>query len=419
MVRRNILSRAALALVAAAAFTTACKDEMLNPPDTVDAMFARYVAIGNSLTAGFESGGINDSTQRHAYPVLLAADLETEFTIPELNQPGCPAPYTNVFTQQRVGGVPSTVCGLRAGPTPERINNVAVPGAASIDATTNLDAASDPNTLTTLILGGRTQVEAAAAIQPTFVSVAIGSNDILGAVLDEANPGDPSKVTSAADFATRYGAMMDSLDAIGTIEGGVLIGLQPVMVDATTLSVPYLTAGAAWQQFEAYFDGQTTPFGFDAFDVDAGCATAFVPFPVGGAALSLANARKDSVIAGTLAPGSVVTVTLSCPDNLAVTLAEFQNIMAALAQYNATIQQEATARGWAYFDPAPVFTGLAATAGMFRPFPAFDTADPQHTTQPFGAALSLDGIHWSAMLQAAIADALLAEIADHYDIDMP
>jgi len=419
MVRRNILSRAALALVAAAAFTLACKDDMLNSPETVDTMFARYVAIGNSLTAGFESGGINDSTQRHAYPVLLAAELETEFTIPELNQPGCPAPYSDVFTQQRVGGVPSTVCALRASPTPEWINNVAVPGAASIDATSNLDAASDPNTLTTLILGGRTQVQAAAAIQPTFVSVALGSNDILGAVLDAANPGDPSKVTSAADFATRYGAMLDSLDAFGTIEGGVLIGLQPVMVNATTLSVPYLSAGAAWQQFEAVMDGQTTPFGFDAFDVDAGCATAFVPFPIGGAALSLAKARVDSVLAGQLAPGSVVTVTLSCADNLAITLAEFQNIMAALAQYNATIQQEATARGWAYFDPAPVFTGLAATPGVFRPFPAFDPNDPQHTTQPFGAALSLDGIHWSAMLQAAIADALLDAIVDHYDIDMP
>jgi lysophospholipase L1-like esterase len=419
MVRRNILSRAALALVAAAAFTGACNDDMLNSPEAVDTMFARYVAIGNSLTAGFQSGGINDSTQRQAYPVLLAADLETEFTIPELNQPGCPAPYVDVFTQQRVGGVPSTVCALRASPTPEQINNVAVPGAASIDATSNLNAASDPNTLTTLILGGRTQVQAAAAIQPTFVSVAIGSNDILGALLDAANPGDPALITSPADFATRYGALMDSLDAFGTIEGGVLIGVQPVMVNATTLSAAYFSAGAAWQQFEAYMDGLTTPFGFNAFDVDAGCATAFVPFPVGGAALSVANARVDSVMAGTLAPGSVVTVTLSCPDNLAITLAEFQNIMATLAQYNGTIQQEATARGWAYFDPAPVFTTMAATPGVFRPFPAFDSNDPQHTTQPFGAALSRDGIHWSAMLQAAIADALLDEIVDHYDIELP
>ena len=33
---------------------------------------ARYVAIGNSITAGFQSNGINDSTQRRAYPHLLA-----------------------------------------------------------------------------------------------------------------------------------------------------------------------------------------------------------------------------------------------------------------------------------------------------------------------------------------------------------
>lgn len=419
MVRRNILSRAALALAAAAVFTTACNDQLLNAPEPVDGMFARYVSLGNSLTAGFQSAGINDSTQRQAYPVLLAASLGTDFEIPELAQPGCPAPYVNVFTQQRVGGVPSTVCALRSGPTPEWINNVAVPGAATIDGTTNLDPASDPNTLTTLILGGRTQVQAAAAIQPTFVSVLMGNNDILGALLDPTNPGNPAGITPPATFATRYGALMDSLDTIESIEGGVLIGIQPVMVNATTLSVSYFSAGAAWQQVEAVMDAGTAPYGFNAFDVDAGCATAFVPFAVGGPLLALAQARIDSVTGGLLAPGSVVTVTLGCPDNLAITLAEFQNIMATVAQYNATIQQEATERGWAYFDPAPVFTTLAATAGVFRPIPAFQTGDPQHTTQPFGAALSRDGVHWSATLHGAIANALLAEIADHYDITMP
>jgi hypothetical protein len=331
--------------------------------------------------------------------------------------PGCPPPLINIFTQETLGGAAAPPCAFRSG-VPERINNLAVPSAAIIDAFDHFNMDSDPNTLTTILLGGRTPVQVAGDIRPTFVSVALGSNDILGALLDGANPGDTSKVTDPATFAARYAEALDSLEAIGSIEGGVLIGIQPIFVDPTTgtLSAPYFTAGAAWMQFEAYFDGQTAPLNF--FDVDAACATAFVPFPFGAPVLGAANAKLDSVMGGTLAPGAVVPAALSCADNVAITATEFANVAAAQAQYNAAIQAEAADRGWAYFDPAPVFAAMAATPGAFRPFPAFDPADPQHVSQPFGAAISIDGIHWSAALQQAIADALIDAINDEYDTDL-
>jgi lysophospholipase L1-like esterase len=411
MARRHSFGRLLGALLVALPLLTACDNEMVNPPNAVNALFNRYVALGNSLTAGFQSGGINDSTQLQSYAVVLAQQFQTDFNVPLLNKPGCPPPLTNIFTQETLGGPMAPPCALRTAPIPERINNVAVPGAAIIDILTNTDADSDPNALTSFILGGRTQLEVAAAAQPTFVSIAIGSNDILGALLNGANPGDPALVTDPATFATRYGNMLDQLEALGTIQGGVLIGLQPLFVDATTLSAAYFTPGAAWQQFELFFDGQT-PFNF--FDVNPACATAFVPFPVGGAILAEANAKVDSVQTGLLDPFSVVPSALDCTDAQAITAAEFGNVAAAQAQYNAAIEAEATARGWAYLDPAAVFTGLAMTPGAFRPFPAFDSADPQHETQPFGFALSIDGIHWSATLHDAIADAVIAAINAEY-----
>src|SRR2546422_7431149 len=45
------------------------QDKLLTPPIPPYAggeMFVRYVSLGNSLTAGFQSGGINDSTQRRS-----------------------------------------------------------------------------------------------------------------------------------------------------------------------------------------------------------------------------------------------------------------------------------------------------------------------------------------------------------------
>ncbi len=108
MVRRQILNRIArTAILVAVPLVAACDDESLMPPTPVDAMFARYVAIGNSVTAGFQSLGINDSTQLQSYVVLLAQQLGLEvgreFNVPLLNPPGCPAPLTNIFTQERVG----------------------------------------------------------------------------------------------------------------------------------------------------------------------------------------------------------------------------------------------------------------------------------------------------------------------------
>jgi len=168
-------------------------------------------------------------------------------------------------------------------------------------------------------------------------------------------------------------------------------------------------------QFEAVFDAATAPL--NALDVGAGCAQAFVPFPVGGGYLSAANAKVDSVLTGLLPPQNLVPVTLNCVDNESITAGELQNIMTVHAQYNATIQQEATDRGWAYFDPTTVFQTAGAVAGQFRPFPAFDPTDPQHQAQPFGGAVSLDGIHWSSSFHATYADALEDAIWDHYPPD--
>src|SRR5512132_3274056 len=88
-------------------------DEKLNAPAVSDPMFQRYAALGNSITAGFQSAGINDSTQQRAYPQLLAKAMGTTFNYPRLNGRGCPPPFTNNNTQTRVGGGTPTTCDLR------------------------------------------------------------------------------------------------------------------------------------------------------------------------------------------------------------------------------------------------------------------------------------------------------------------
>src|SRR5205823_14575032 len=99
--------------------------------------------------------------------------------IPALNVFGCPPPFTNVFTQTRLGtGSTAITCSFRAVPLPPYLSNVAVPDAHVIDAFANGPTPeTNSNALTLLMLGGRTQLEAMMDAHPTFVSVWLGNND--------------------------------------------------------------------------------------------------------------------------------------------------------------------------------------------------------------------------------------------------
>jgi hypothetical protein len=413
-----------LAPLALAAFLGACDNESLIPPTfpgLADPLFVRYVAFGNSITAGFQSGGINDSLQTRSYAALLAGQMGTEFNIPLLNRPGCPPPLTNLFAQTLLGPPLLTGCAFRNPAVPEHLNLVAVPGAAVLDAYNPLGSGNKSNTLTTIIGGGRSQVANAAEVMPTFVTAWVGNNDALGAILDDANPGNPALVTAPAEFAARYAAFMDSLDAYGTIEGGVLIGAVQVGL------APYLSQGRAWKQFELGFDAQSAPLNF--FDVTAAClagqeipgttdtAWTSVPFAKGAPILAEANAKVDSVQGGLLAPGNVVPATIDCAvDTDVITVNEMLNLFSSVAQYNAAIAAEAQARDWIFIDPNALLTQLAGTPGAILPFPTFtDQASPA----PFGSALSLDGIHPSTSTHVLVANALIQAINAKYGTGVP
>ncbi len=386
-----------LAVLASAAIVACDNEELMSPAPPVDALFASYVALGNSITAGFQSGGINDSTQRESFANLLAQQMGTGFEIPLLASPGCPPPLVNVFTQERL--VPGVACALREdqGPLPGFINNVAVPGAAVIDVFTNLDPASNPNALTTFILGGRTQIEAALDARPTFATVWSGNNDVLGAVLS----GDASEVTDPTVFTSRYEAMMDSIDAFG-LEGGALIAVVNVT------NIPFLSAGAVY--FGAQAMGQLPPN--PPFNIAANCAPAALG-GVGEQALvpfSYGFPKIDSALAG-------VPVALDCVnDDRVLNPTEVATMIGAVTAYNATITAEAAARGWAFVDINPTLGSLRA-AGEIPLFPV--SSGPEAVTVPFGPWLSRDGVHPSGAAHQLIAQLLIDAINAAYGTNIP
>ena len=399
------VARRFVAAVLAALLVAACHNEQLLPPasDPVHSLFDRYVSMGNSITAGFQSGGINDSTQLQSYAVLLATQMGTPFIAPLMARPGCPPPFINIFTQTRISPI---ACALRTGqsPPPPYINNVAVPGAEVMDAISNLDSASNANALTTFFLGTLTQTQMMRRVRPTFVTVWLGNNDVLGAATNSANAGDSALVTAPALFQTRYTGVVDSLVAAG-VEGVVLIGV------ANVTAVPYLSQG---QTYFAIKNGAVPGVAFpDSFKVGLNCA----PSASGG--------KGDSVLvpflfgAGLLAQATAgVGTTLNCTEPQTIQPAELTNLVASVTAYNTGIETHATAHGWAYLDPNPAFDSLRLVPNQVAPFPNFGNPAGSTTcaASPFGLAFSCDGIHPSAATHKLIANKLIDAIIATYGV---
>lgn len=383
-------------------------DESLNSPTLVGGdLFRRYVSMGNSIAAGFQSAGINDSTQHESFAVLVANAAGAPFFVPSLAGNGCPPPFTNNVTGTRVGGGTSDVeCSLRETSVLPYVSNVAVPGAAIIDALNNFDPASDPNFLTNLILGGRTQIQAMQDAKPTFVSLELGANDVLGALLD-ANPGNPALVTSASDFQTRYTQTLDAIKATGA--KAVLIGVPDVTV------IPYASKGATYWCLKTGACGIPAA-GFPAtFTVNNNCApfaaipgakgdSTLVPWPIGLTKIATAAAGAST--------------TLDCSVDAEVVLpAEFAAMRDAVVAYNAAIQAEATTRGWAFVNLNGTLQALVAT-GAIPPFPNLTPAlSGQSVT--FGLYITLDGFHPSALAHRLLADSVASAINQTYGTNLP
>lgn len=416
-----IAKRFAASLLIALPLVMSChSDDSLNPPDIANPMFRRYVSMGNSITAGLQSGGINDSTQQRAYPVLLAAAMGTTFNIPSFNNNavlgnGCPPPLNNNVTQTRVGPLPPTGCSLRV-TTDQPLNNVGMPGATVAELLTNLGAPpSATDIYKQFILGGRTEVELMKSLNPTFVSVWIGSNDAVGTFLS-VNPGDPAEVTDPATFTVKFDSVLDAIQSEGA--RAVLLSVpNPTLV-------PYASMGAIWFCLKngngqggncgaPFPDQDPTLAGIPTFTVNANCApvpptgggiSILVPWPVG-------LTKLNTAVGGTPAE-------IDCSvDAEVVTAAELTNLVTATAAYNAHIASEAQARGFAYWDVNPTFAALVANGTI----PQFPDIAPALLGQSvgFGPMFSLDGFHPSSAAHRLVADSVASAINTTYGTSLP
>jgi lysophospholipase L1-like esterase len=350
------------------------------------ARFDVYVALGDSLTAGFSSGSLVDAHQKNSFPALIARSAATQdFQQPTVSEPGIPAELTLVSLVP--GPIVAPKSSTPGAPTnlalPRPYNNLGIPGADSLDI---LSTVTDGGGFHDLILRGKgTALQEAAALHPTFITLWIGNNDVLGAAT-RGRAIEGLTLTSVAKFRARYSSTIEAVKAMGAqvIAANIpdvdtipfVTTIPPVVVDPLT-HAPVLV------------DGQ--------------------PVPLIGPSGSLAsNAYVLLSASSLLAQGIGIPTSLGgqgtpLPDAVILDADEVGSIRDHVAGYNLAIQDLCSAAGIPVLDVNAVLKDLATRGRNVGGV----TLTSDYLT---GGIFSYDGIHPSDLGYAVLANEWIAKI---------
>ncbi len=421
-------------------FAVSCEDYSeldSDPIESGQADFSSYVAVGNSLTAGFQSGALYESAQEYSYPNLLARQFRQseDFTQPLISDPGLGTriELTSLnplqTTQTQVSGTP-----LNQGQKP--FENLGVPGAVLVDYANpngvgNLKArATNPsnpafNPFYSIVLEESELAKDAPNIhnqvakqEPTFITFWLGNNDVLGYVT---SGGEGQPITDPTQFSQLYGA---SAQLLGSTGANVVVYNIP---DVTSIPFVFLLRSQLEQQGVITFNETTQSY---QLVTGQGNANIYIETDEGPQVM-----RQDDFLLlsgqsyfGQVAAGSVpppVTPENAIPDNLVLdgNLAtqaidsEIEEAGAAVAQYNGAIQQIASSAGFALVDVNSIFNQIIANFQSNPQSGGYQAGDL--TLQPTpGSLFSFDGVHISNRGSAVVANETIQVINNSFGANL-
>jgi lysophospholipase L1-like esterase len=388
----------ALAVLAAAALPQAA-----SAVDTGSADFTRYTALGDSLTAGYCSGGLVRNCQLGSYPLLLwaqatghdVASASATFQQPLVSSPGingsavCRAPSPlapcGVLRLVSLAGGSPTILPIPGAAAPQNLNlprpydNLAVPGANVHDVLATVTGGFHD-----LVLRGQgPQVGQAVALHPTFATLWIGNNDALGA----ATSGiviDGVTLTTAEQFDADYRAIAAAIASTGA--------KMAVANIADVTSIPFVTTVSRTQ---------TIPGGPTVTLIGPNG-----PLQAGDFVLLSAS---SSIAAGHGFPGQPPLT-----DGEVLSAAEVATIRDRVNHYNATIQAVAAERNAALVDARSILAQVQPQNG------GINVGGVTYTSAFLtGGVFSYDGVHPTAFGYAYVANAFIDAINAKFGGDIP
>ncbi|WP_396210861.1 G-D-S-L family lipolytic protein [Flavobacterium sp.] len=439
--------------------TTAVVEE---PLTAGSANFTKFVALGNSLTAGFSDNALFIEGQKGSYTNILAQQFAKvgggEFKIPFMADNvggllfgGAANPrfgrrlYFNGAGPVPVSGTSTTE--VFAPNTGGPYNNMGVPGAKSYHLL--FDGYGNPANLALGLANpyfvrfasapNKSILQDAMAQEPTFFSLWIGNNDVLGyataggvtTAQDPINGGDitPPSGAPGVGFDGTYGALVTTLTSGGA--KGVVANIPYVS------SIPFFTTVAYNAATLPLANATALNTAYNAYNIGiAGApisaeekAKRTITFVEGKNALviideALSNlgptvpkmrmaTSKDLILLSSggvsaqvhIAAGNGITSPLA--DNWVLTEAENLEIKTAVDAYNATIETLATSKGLAFFDAKKLMSQVATTGVSSNGYTV-------RSTYVTGGGFSMDGVHPSPRGYALIANAFMDAINKKY-----
>lgn len=371
------------------------------------AWFARWVAVGTSVSQGWASEGVHVGTQELSWPAQLGRRVDVEITQPYIARPGCRSPFASpLISFTRESGesiIPSP--GLSCAPNLPGVvlptQNVAISGARAthiLGATPENMPPTDANAklYARVLPPNTTQLQAMLRQRPLFVSVEVGGNEVLGARGGLVRI--PQDVEDPAVFAMQFDRILAWVrDA--RPQGAVLVGLP-----RDFSNVPGFRTGN-----ELWADRLALLGGFHV-DVNPNC-----------------NGNPNLVTVPTIVVGTIgaglqskqgggLPVPLSCadipnvPDGI-LTPADVQKLKEVLGRMSSHIRKRAQENGWAYFDLGALYANPAIR-------PPFSSVALMMTAEPYGRFISRDGFHPTGLGQTLLANAAAVALNARYGLGL-
>lgn len=415
---------------------TACTNNDIDPnagvvtptPTKGSADFTKYVAVGNSLTAGYADGGLYRDSQLNSYPSILAGQFTTVgggsfvqplFTeaqaagsgylklirVPSLSDP------TTLITSIAQVAPGAARGGNTAGGSPlltkftDANQNLGVPGIRVSDILTVGYGSTQGNQyFERLVANPATtyfQYMSDNLSGATFYSCWLGNNDALG----YATSGGVTPLTPADLFTTNFTAAMNKLAEGG--RKGVVMGIPNIIITPyfSTITVPLAVA-----QINLVLNNPSPAITALVIQTAQGVRATKT-----GDLLMIPNALEYAKIGSTAVGTKNGPYGLSpnnpLPTQYVLDADEVTALNTAITTYNGIMKSQADAKGAAYVDPNTVLS--QAATGFTQNGVSYSSSFIQ------GGVFSLDGIHLTPAGYALMANEIIKGINTKYGSTVP
>ncbi len=455
--------------VSALLFTVSCNTDFDTDVEDIvvtkgEADFSKFISLGNSLTSGYRDGALYSGGQTESFPSMMAMQMKLagggEFKQPMMPNNvggfiGLPG-FPGKLELKMVNGALSPVANAPAAALDNVVagrpyQNMGVPGAKvshllapgyGNPAGLSLGLANPyfvrfASSTTASVVGD------ALAQNPTFVSLWIGNNDVLGYATsggDGTNPITPVDGAVGVGFTSTYTTLVNTVFPTGTTRKGVVANIPNVT------SVPFFTRVPA-MPLTNLTDAQVSQLNTAYATYNAGLAQAkslgaindaeyqkrLIKFTAGAVANGAVISDKDlSTVPGLpkyrqttakdyilLTASAVLTpqagggTSVPLEDKLVLTEAEAAKVLTATAAYNTAIKSLADSKGLAFVDMNAKMTELNSKSGI--------SWNGVRYTATFvtGGTFSLDGVHLTGRGYAVVANEFIKAINMKYKSTLP